>query len=113
MSSSWIRQDKRNAIYLRDGCACVFCGAAMDDPGTVLTLDHLQARNLGGSNEATNLVTACLSCNSSKQDLPMRDWYRALADRGVDVSELPKKIRRHTRRAINLKAARQLIAARA
>jgi 5-methylcytosine-specific restriction endonuclease McrA len=112
MSSSWIRQDKRQAIYLRDGYACVFCGAAVDDPGTTLTLDHLQARNLGGGNEATNLVTCCLSCNSSKQDLPMREWMRVLADRGVDVTELPKKIRRHTRRVLNLKLARKVLADR-
>ena len=113
MGSSWIRNDKRTAIYLRDGFACVYCGCAHDEQDAPLTLDHLQARNLGGNNEAKNLVTACLSCNSSKQDLPMKDWYRNLADRGVDVSELPQKIRRHTRRSLNLKAARQLIAARA
>jgi len=113
MSSSWIRQDKRQAIYLRDGYACIYCGAAVEDPGTVLTLDHLHPRNLGGGNEHTNLVTCCLSCNSSKQDLPMREWYRTLADRGVDVTDLPKKIRRHTRRVLNLKQARAIIAARA
>lgn len=113
MSSSWIRQDKRQAIYLRDGYACVYCGAAVDDPGTVLTLDHLQARNLGGGNEAKNIVTCCLGCNSSKQDLPMRDWYRTLADRGVDMTGLGSKIRRHTRRVLNIKEARRIIAARA
>ena len=50
--------------------------------------------------------------NSSKQDLPLRDWYHVLADRGIDTIDLPKKIRRHTRRIIDTKAARRIIAAR-
>ena len=30
------------------------------------TLDHVQPINLGGSNEADNLVTACWCCNYGK-----------------------------------------------
>ena len=112
MSSSWIRKEKREAIYLRDGYSCVYCGAAHDETPHPLTLDHLLARELGGGNEHTNLVTCCYRCNSSKQDLPLRDWYRVLADRGIDTIDLPKKIRRHTRRIIDTKAARRIIAAR-
>lgn len=107
--SKWIRAAKRLAIYLRDGLACCFCGATVED-AAVLTLDHLLARELGGSNDATNLVTCCLSCNSSKQDLSMRDWFRALRDRGIDTSKLGAKIRRLTSRDLKAhKAAAKAI----
>lgn len=67
--SKWIRKDKRLAIYIRDGFACAYCGTDLRqaDPRRV-TLDHLTPRHHGGGNEATNLVTACVSCNSSRGD---------------------------------------------
>jgi 5-methylcytosine-specific restriction endonuclease McrA len=76
--SNWIRSDKRLAIYMRDGAACVYCGrdAAV---GAVLTLDHVVAHKLGGSNHQTNLVTSCRSCNSAKQHRTMEEWYGQLA----------------------------------
>jgi hypothetical protein len=55
----------------------VYCGRGPRDPrrmaqaGVILSLDHLIARSQGGDNSARNLVTACLSCNSSRRD---RDW---------------------------------------
>lgn len=68
--SKWIRKCKRLAIYMRDGMACAYCKRGIED-GVVLTLDHLTPRCAGGGNEETNLITCCLSCNSSRQD---KDW---------------------------------------
>jgi 5-methylcytosine-specific restriction endonuclease McrA len=62
---NWIRQEKRLAIYLRDGCACVWCGAKVEE-GAQLTLDHVRCHSAGGSNAASNLVTACKRCNDSR-----------------------------------------------
>ncbi len=62
--SKWIRPERRRAIYARDNWQCVYCGA--DDS---LTLDHVVPRAEGGGNESENLVTACLSCNSSRKTL--------------------------------------------
>jgi HNH endonuclease len=62
---NWIRQEKRLAIYLRDGLACVYCNEPMEY-GAVMTLDHLVPRRDGGSNEQTNLVTCCIACNIRK-----------------------------------------------
>jgi 5-methylcytosine-specific restriction endonuclease McrA len=95
--SKWIRPVKRQAIYLRDGLCCAYCARGLED-GVVLTLDHVLACELGGSNEASNLITCCLSCNSSKQDLTTRSWFAVLRDRGVDTATLGPKIRRHTAR---------------
>lgn len=71
----WIRTEKRLAIYLRDGFGCVYCGKSLRGaaPSNV-TLDHLLPKSAGGSNDATNLVTACKSCNCSRQDKPWADY---------------------------------------
>ena len=65
--SKWIRPEKRLAIYIRDSFACAYCGTDLRNsrPAEV-TLDHLTPRSLGGTNDATNLVTACRTCNSSR-----------------------------------------------
>lgn len=55
--SKWIRRSTRLAIYSRDGFCCAYCGATAET-GAALTLDHVQACELGGSNEPTNLVAA-------------------------------------------------------
>jgi hypothetical protein len=76
-SGCWIRPAKRAAIYERDGWQCAYCGRGprdarrMSQAGLVLSLDHLTPRSQGGTNDARNLVSACISCNSSRRD---RDW---------------------------------------
>jgi len=71
-SGQWIRTDKRLAIYLRDRMTCIYClrdlhGAEPSD----ITLDHIECQSDGGGNDETNLVTACRSCNCSRQDKPL------------------------------------------
>ena len=68
----WIRTDKRLAIYLRDRFTCLYCcqdlhGAEASD----ITLDHVRCQSDGGGNGEDNLVTACRSCNCSRQDKPL------------------------------------------
>ena len=75
---NWIRQEKRLAIYLRDGMACVYCGHAVED-GASLTLDHVVPRSQGGGNVACNLVTACMRCNVARGDRPVADFAAAVA----------------------------------
>lgn len=110
--SKWIRRSTRLAIYHRDGFCCLYCGATAET-GAQLTLDHVLACELGGSNEATNLVTACLSCNSAKQHRTMREWFAALRDRGVDTSAISARVRRQTARKIDRAEGRRLAALRA
>lgn len=79
-TGNWIRAEKRVAIYERDGWECVYCGRGprdarpLSETGTVLSLDHLICQSAGGSNDSKNLVTACISCNSSRQDKSWRDY---------------------------------------
>lgn len=112
--SKWVRREKRLAIYLRDGCACVWCGAAVED-GARLTLDHIRPVALGGDNEASNLVTACHRCNSSRGKRSVPVFARAVAEylnHGVTADEIVRHVRRTVRRTINVRAARELIARR-
>jgi len=42
---------------------CVYCGATTD-----LTLDHATSMKRGGTNDWSNLTTACFNCNRRKRD---------------------------------------------
>lgn len=111
---NWIRPEKRLSIYLRDGLACCYCGAAVED-GTKLTLDHLVPHSKGGSNEATNLVTCCLRCNSSRGNRPVEDFVSAVAsylNHGVLASDILCHIRQTTQRPIDVKSAKEIMTRR-
>ena len=117
-SGSWIRQDKRLAIYLRDLCTCVYCGRKVI-PGVDATLGHVVPRVSGGTNHETNLVTACLSCNSAKGALTLRQWYKHLRVQRLaiylrdDGARVAKRVRRQRSKPlrVHLTHARQLIGA--
>lgn len=104
----WIRTSTRLAIYHRDGFACVYCGAAGEDHGVGLTLDHLVACELGGTNEPSNLVTSCRSCNSAKRDLTTRRWLRRLRDKGNDATRVARRIRALVRKPLDRIEGRRL-----
>lgn len=92
---NWISQNSRLAIYLRDGLACAYCSANIES-GTILSLDHIKAHNVGGTNEATNLITCCKRCNESKGKRTLPDFAKAVAgylNHGVDPKEIVKHVR--------------------
>lgn len=51
---------------------CAYCGQEHK-----LTMDHVVPVSKGGSTEATNIIPACQSCNSSKCDKDVIEWYTA------------------------------------
>jgi 5-methylcytosine-specific restriction endonuclease McrA len=56
-------------IYLRDGGACVYCGAPVRgvmDPINGRGFDHVIPRVKGGRHTASNLVVCCHACNAKK-----------------------------------------------
>lgn len=111
---NWIRQDKRLAIYLRDGLACVYCGESMEE-GASLTLDHVCPRERGGSNREDNLVTACHRCNSARQNRPFTAFVRAVAgylDGGITAREIRKRVRNCLKRKLPMEEARELVSRR-
>jgi 5-methylcytosine-specific restriction endonuclease McrA len=102
--SKWIRPEKRLALYLRDRFTCLYCLRDLHgaDPRDV-TLDHLNCEHKAGQHHETNLVTACRSCNSSRQDTPLARFAGP---------ETRAHIRRNTRRSLKpyLKLAKAIIA---
>ena len=110
---NWIRPEKRLAVYLRDGLACCWCGATVED-GAKMTLDHCLPYSRGGSNHETNLVTACLRCNSSRGNRSLAAFGRAVADyRHVAEEMILGHVRRCRARKLNVKAAKVLMRKRA
>lgn len=100
----WIRPEKRLAINLRDRFICVYCLTDLHDadPRDV-TLDHVKCRSNGGTNNESNLITACRSCNSSRQDRPLSRFAGP---------ETVKHVRRNTSRSLKkyLKLAKAILA---
>lgn len=100
--SSWIRREKRRSIYARDSYTCVLCNFYCDasninEVNRVLTIDHVRARNNGGHNHHTNLVTACRRCNSSRQDKPIKKWCD---EKCLDYQSVRRRIRNAVRRKL-------------
>lgn len=79
----------RFELFRRDNFQCRYCGKK--PPETELRPDHVVPRALGGRDEPSNLVTACVDCNAGKSsvapDAPLVDdvrqdalrWARAIA----------------------------------
>lgn len=110
----WIRPAKRLSIYLRDGMACVWCGATVED-GASLGLDHVRPQSKGGSNEARNLLTACHRCNSSRGSRSLPEFARAVAaylNHGITPEIILAHIKACRRRALPTNEAKTLLARR-
>lgn len=105
----WIRPEKRERIYTRDGHRCVWCqykvGRTVTRDAFPACLDHVLPRERGGSNHESNLVTACITCNARRGTLsavefaftvlPGRESAYEILDRVITAmgTELPAKRR--------------------
>ena len=110
----WIRQERRLAIYLRDGLACCWCGEGIED-GAVLTLEHARPHSHGGGSRSENLITACRRCNSSRGTRPLAAFARAVAeylDHGADPVRILAHVMMCRRRRVPMDEAKDLIARR-
>ena len=114
----WCRSERRLALYLRDGLACTWCAATIES-GATLTLDHIIPYAAGGGtwgnggNENSNLLTTCRRCNSSRGRRTIEDFARSIASyHGVRAEDILAYIEMTRRRAVDVKAAKALIARR-
>ena len=111
---NWIRKERRLAIYLRDGLACCWCGATIEN-GARLTLDHVVPYADGGSSRSECLVTACLRCNSSRGRRSIESFAVAVAsylNHGVRSDDILAHIRATVARPVDVAEAKALIARR-
>lgn len=104
----WIRDNKREALYRRDNGCCVYCGISFEKTkrqGIPMTLDHVHPRELGGSNQIDNLVTACLVCNCAKQHRGLRGFLKYLRSIGVGTTGIARRVRRQLSKSIVVHSA--------
>lgn len=112
---NWCRPARRLALYLRDGLACVWCVASVEEDGVKLSLDHVIPYCRGGTNENANLLTCCRRCNSSRGSRSVAAFARVVAaylNHGVQAVDIVKRVRASQRRTVPLTEAKELIARR-
>ena len=63
------RSNLRGFVLTRDSGKCVYCGDSKD-----LTLDHVVPKSMSGADQHWNIVTACKTCNDSKDASVLSDW---------------------------------------
>ncbi len=85
----------RYEVFRRDNHACRYCGESA--PDVKVTVDHVVPKALGGTDDPSNLVTACKDCNGGKTstnpDAPLvadvaQDalrWSRAIAQAAQEM----------------------------
>jgi hypothetical protein len=61
----------RFEIFKRDSFKCQYCGKT--SPDVVLEVDHIKPVSEGGTNDITNLITACFDCNRGKTNVLLDD----------------------------------------
>lgn len=105
---NWIRQEKRLAIYIRDGLECAYCGSNIED--AKMTLDHLTPYSMGGSNDQTNLVTCCHRCNSSRGNRDWKEFAESVAQYyNTSGSCIINYILETTQKPLNVPQAKQIL----
>ena len=73
---------------------CVLCGVSAEDKA--IEVDHIIPKNLGGSDDHSNLQALCYTCNSSKRDKDTADLREVVASyktrqKGCAFCEVKKK----------------------
>jgi 5-methylcytosine-specific restriction endonuclease McrA len=67
LSSQGAKWDATRLYVLnRDGWICAYCAKHLE--GKDATADHIIPKAAGGTDDAWNLVAACVSCNGRKSD---------------------------------------------
>jgi HNH endonuclease len=80
----------RFAVFKRDGFTCQYCGA--HPPDVILEIDHIEPISEGGSNDESNLATACTSCNRGKAGIPLTVVPKPLSERAAEIEEMEEQL---------------------
>ncbi|MEG6521113.1 HNH endonuclease [Desulfotomaculum sp. 1211_IL3151] len=83
----------RFEVFKRDSFKCQYCGASA--PDVLLQVDHIKPVKEGGTNDLSNLITSCFTCNSGK-------GARALSDKS-EVEKQRKQLEELNERREQLK----------
>ena len=78
----------RKAVFIRDGFACQYCGARISlNTGT---RDHVIPRSRGGADTLGNVVAACTTCNTVKDNRTPEEAGMALRAKPRPLTEEEK-----------------------
>jgi len=84
---------KKN-VLMRDDYRCAYCGK---QGAGEMTVDHVVPKSRGGLSTWTNLVAACVTCNSRKRDRSLAECGMALRKKPFEPRVIPWiVIKRHT-----------------
>jgi diadenosine tetraphosphate (Ap4A) HIT family hydrolase/5-methylcytosine-specific restriction endonuclease McrA len=76
-SAGYVSGTLRYEVLKRAVFRCELCGASAED--RALEVDHIVPRNVGGSDDLSNLQALCFSCNAMKRDRDQTDFRRMAA----------------------------------
>jgi hypothetical protein len=62
---------------------CVYCGFNLN-----LVIDHIIPRNKGGSNDISNLTSACNKCNLYKSDFTIIQFLKRIEDKRIKTGQV-------------------------
>ncbi len=62
-----------NVAKIQQNNYCWYCGKEMEP--LKLTKDHVFPRSKGGDNDMDNIIMVCKTCNSSKGNMDLFEWY--------------------------------------
>lgn len=108
-TKNWITSTRREAIYARDGWCCQWCGVTVArrvSGDALASLDHVVPQSVYptlvghkvGMNASDNLVTACVKCNSTRQDMHIEAFAAHVASvRGETVEAVVARVRNAAR----------------
>jgi hypothetical protein len=96
---------RRRQIFEESQGQCHYCGTALDLEGS-WHIEHKMPKALGGGNERTNLVAACVSCNQQKKDrtdiefIESRSSFAATPAKGELPADTPNPRRTATQQDV-------------
>lgn len=62
----------RLAVYNKTDGHCAYCGKLISI--SKMQIDHIRALHVGGSNEMSNLLPSCASCNHWKSTMTLKQF---------------------------------------
>jgi 5-methylcytosine-specific restriction endonuclease McrA len=83
---------RRESLFYRDHCRCVYCGKELTLRS--LTLDHVKPRAKGGTHTFDNVSISCKKCNNLKSDSTSDHWkprYKPYKPTFYQLLEIRKK----------------------
>ena len=80
-----------NVRKIQQNDYCWYCGKVMEP--NKLTKDHVFPRIKGGDNDMDNIIMVCKSCNSSKGDTDLFEWYFNVRKEWPPFNVMAKKIK--------------------